>query len=383
MRKIGRGASEDISELRVGMDFRRPEYRREVFLRFYEFHLEHRSHPGCVYYAMPWLVKKHRLDQEQKLWLAFINGNTQNIVTTWEIFKRFPNCPVDKVSPLRDWFTTNYERLAWDTDRRYHRKEFINSVAVYMTLVGGSQQRYFAKLQPGKGEEAEGQNFRNTWEALRKDFFTFGRLSAFSYSEYLRIMGLPINCPDLFLRDLSGSKSHRNGLAKVLGRDDMDWFRENPGFDGRYSDEEFEWLEDEAAGLLLDATLHTTKNKKIDPREVNYFTLESALCTYKSWHRKNRRYANVYQDMFYERIKLAEERFGVEEVKQFWDCREDCQPKHLLLEFTPGDPGLVPEKQNWYRENGQPVMMSKRWPEFENPFDKRIWSSKSPPGKLF
>ena len=30
---------EEIKDLKVGMDFRKPEYRREVFLRFYEFHL--------------------------------------------------------------------------------------------------------------------------------------------------------------------------------------------------------------------------------------------------------------------------------------------------------------------------------------------------------
>ena len=40
----------EVSALRAGLDFRLPRYRREVFLRFYEFHLRHRAHPGCVYY---------------------------------------------------------------------------------------------------------------------------------------------------------------------------------------------------------------------------------------------------------------------------------------------------------------------------------------------
>lgn len=368
-RKPGRKVVEEISELRAGMDFRRPEYRREVFLRFYEFHLENCSHPGCVYYAMPWLVEKHKLDQEQKLWLAFINGNTQNIVTSWEIFKRFPTVPM-AIGPLKVWFDKTYPKLAWDTDRRYHKKDFIKSVDVYADQVGSSQEQYF----DGFRWPTEEQRFTAVWQALRTNFYTFGRLSAFSYSEYLRIMGVPIACPDLFLRDMEGSKSHRNGLAKVLGRDDMDWFRET-SFEGDYTEEELEWLEDEAEALLSEARLRTRgKNKHIDQREVNYFTLESAFCTYKSWHRKNRRYANVYNDMFHNRIKVAETAFGKEAVSQFWDCREDCQPKHLLLEHTPKDPGLVPYKQNWYRETGQVIMMSKRWPEFENSFDKSIWS---------
>lgn len=365
----GRACLEEKQELPLGADFRKPEYRREVFLRFYEFHLENRSHPGCVYFAMPWLAKQHNLDQEQKLWLAFINGNTQNIVTTWIIFKRFPYLNSKAIKALAAWFKENYGKLVWDTDRRYHKKDFIKAVECYHNLTGGSQQAYFLDLE---GSD-ELETFRNLWTVLRADFYTFGRLSAFSYSEYLRIMGVKAECGTLFLRDLSGSKSHRNGLAKVMGRDDLDWFRET-SFTGDYTEEEFVWLESEAAQLLAEARQRTAKNKKIDPREVHYFTLESALCTYKSWHRKNRRYPNTYVDMFWERIKKGEENFGKEEVAQFWDCREDCLPKHLLLEFCPKDPGLVPEKQNYYRSTGHVIMMSKRWPEFDNPFDRAIWS---------
>lgn len=369
-RKVGRQAQEEVSSLAAGMDFRLPQYRREVFLRFYEFHLRYRSHPGCVYYAMPWLSKMHQLDAEQRLWVAFLNGNTQNIVTTWEIFKRFPSCSL-KVAEgkLRSWFDDNYTKLAWDTDRRYHKKDFIKSVAVYAELVGSSQQRYFNNVSGS----SEGARFLNLWEKLRSDFYTFGRLSSFSYAEYLRIMGVLIDCPTLFLRDMSGSKSHRNGLAKVLGRDDLDWFRET-SFEGDYTEEELCWLEGEAQTLLEEARARVANIKKIDSREVSFFTLESALCTYKSWHRLNRRYANCYNDMFYERIKRAESEWGEEAVSQFWDCREDCTPKHLLLEWCPNDPGLVPYKQNWYRSTGQPIMMSRDWPEFDNQFDRAAWA---------
>jgi hypothetical protein len=364
--KPGRGSLEERKDLPVGADFRRLEYRREVFLRFYEFHLENRSHPGCVYYAMPWLAKRHKLDQEQKLWLAFINGNTQNIVTSWIIFQRFPTLGA---KGLKAWFEKNYGKLAWDTDRRYHKKEFIVATDCYARLVGSSQKKYFEGFY-GVDEKA---TFRSLWEVLRRDFFTFGRLSAFSYSEYLRIMGVKAECDTLFLRDMSGSKSHRNGLAKVLGREDLDWFRET-AFTGDYTEDELVWLEQEAPRLLQEARERTAKNKAIDPREVHYFTLESALCTYKSWHRKNRRYANCYSDMFYNRIRLAEQNYGKEEVAQFWRCREDSQPEHLLLEKNSKDPGLVPAKQNYYRETGHAIMMSKRWPEFDNPFDRNIWS---------
>jgi len=365
----GRGCSEEQKVLPLGADFRKLEYRREVFLRFYEFHLENRSHPGCVYYVMPWLAKRHKLDVEQRLWLAYLNGNTQNIVTSWLIFEAFPTLAEVKTSKLKPWFDKHYDRLAWDTDRRYHKKDFVKAVECYTKLVQSSQKAYFAKFGRLAGESS----FSALWAALRADFYTFGRLSAFSYSEYLRIMGVDIACSTLFLRDLPGSRSHRNGLAKVLGRDDMDWYKET-GFKGDYTEAEFVWLEEEALSLLEEARERVKSNKRVDPRDVGYFTLESALCTFKSWHRKNRRFPNCYQDMFHDRIKLAEERWGKEAVEQFWECRADCQPEHLLLEYCPKDPGLVPAKQNYYRETGHVIMMSKRWPEFDNPFDRNIWS---------
>jgi hypothetical protein len=367
---------EEIKSLKSGLDFRLPQYRREVFLRFYEFHLENRSHPGAVYFAIPWLIKKHKLDEEQKFWLAFINGNTQNIVTTWIIFKRFPKLPksVSECVKFATWFEENYGKLAWDTDRRYHKKDFIKSVDCYTLLTGASQKKYFESLwPPSEKYRVPHTYFRHLWAALRKDFYTFGRLSAFSYSEYLKIIGLGVDCPTLFLSDLSGSKSHRNGLAKVLGREDLDWHKSG-SFEGEYAENEIAWLEREGEDLLTDARYRMAKNKKIKYQDIGYFTLESALCTYKSWHRINRRYANCYSDMMSDRIKLAEDRWGKEEVKQFWDCRADSLPEHLLLECCPNDPGLCPEKQNHYRLTGQPIMMSKHWPEFDNAFDLRVWS---------
>lgn len=365
MRPLARASAEEVNDLNGVQDFRLPQYRREVFLRFYEFHLENRAHPGGVYFAMPWLARKYGMDDEAKLWMAFLNGNTQNIVTTMMLFKRFPTIN----SPgLEAWFTEKYKLLAWDTDRRYHRKDFLKSVDCYRRLTGGQQREYFRSLEGPSQEDT----FARAWKALRDDFYTFGRLSSFSYAEYLRLNGIPLQCNTLFLDDMSGSKSHRNGLAKVLGRDDLDWHKDH-GFDGEYQDGEVEWLGVEAEQLLTEARERTARNQQVDPTQVNYFTLESAFCTYKSWHRKNRRYANVYNDMFHDRIKLAAERFGDEEVKEFWDCREDCLPKHLRLECCPNDPGLCPEKQNYYRETGKPIMMSKRWPEFDNDFDRRIW----------
>jgi len=357
------------SDLRQGLDFRLPQYRREVFLRFYEFHLKYRSHPGCVYYLMPYLAERYGWDEEARLWFAFINGNTQNPVTSLIIFRRFPTVHGLCLVALKAWWQEFSRRLAFDIDRRYHRTKFVEAVERYQgLLLGGTQRGFFHQFLRG---DDLGENFARLWWVVREYFLYFGRLSAFSYLEYLRVMGLPLDCNDLFLEDLSGSKSHRNGLCKVLGRDDLDWHEGNStGFDGHYSPAVMRWLKAEAAGLLKEAGVRLVDRDFSG--DVSYFTMESALCTYKSWHRPNRRYPNVYNDMLHGRIRVGEGAWPEEDLAMFWEARRDRLPAHLRLEDNPGDVGVKPEKQNHYLLTGEPVMMDQDWPCFQNGYNDRV-----------
>jgi Alpha-glutamyl/putrescinyl thymine pyrophosphorylase clade 2 len=355
-------------ELQCSMDFRKPEYRREVFLRFYEFHLKYGTHPGCVYFVLPFLFKKYSWDVEQRLWFAFLNGNTQNPLTSNVIFDEFPDFAALNLTRLDSWFNANWPVLAFDTDRRHHKKEFIRAVTTYKRLCGDTQAEYFATFMGG--DDPYG-NFRSAWKEVRDKFHSFGRLSAFSYLEYVRIMRVgKIDCDQLFLDDMQGSKSHRNGLAIVLGRDDLDWHDSNPGFNGEYTPETLQWLKHEGAALLAEA-----KQRAIGKPwayDVSYFTLESALCTYKSWHRPKRRYPNVYADMFHDRIKKAERHWPTRDFSEFWAARREYLPEHLRLEDNPADAGVKPIKQNHYRLTGQVVMMSEEWPCFKNDYNDKV-----------
>jgi len=367
MDKLGRLSTltntPEIKNLQVGLDFRKPEYRREVFLKFYEFHLKYRTNPGCVYFLFPYIANQLNFDEEARLWFAFINGNTQNPVTTYQIFTHFPVLQELDIHKMSDWFNENWTTLAWDTDRRYQKKDFIASIQSYKNQITSSQLSFFKDLFT----ENEYENFEIAWARIRKDFLGFGRLSTFSYTEYLRIMGLPLDCNNLFLEDMDGSASHRNGLAIVLGRDDLDFHNEKP----LYPPEQLEWLKQEASLLLAEA-----KSRFVDRnffQDVSYFTLESVLCTYKSWHRKNRRYPNVYADMLHDRIDWAQQHWPDEDLSIFWNARKACLPVYLRMEDSPKDPGLVRAKQNYYLETGNVIMMSKDVPEFDNPFDRSIW----------
>lgn len=360
-----RGAEVEEARLVAGLDFREPRYRREVFLRFYEFHLRYRAHPGAVYYALPWLVRG--ADDERALWAAFLNGNTQNIVTTSLVLERFPDVRALDERTLEAWVTTNYARLAFDTDRRYFKKRFVESVACYRKLLGGRTQAAAFGVHLGADPR---ENFRALWAWVSKAFVYFGRLSTFSYLEYLRIVGLPVECDSLFLDDLPGSKSHRNGLAKVLGRDDLDWHDSNPaGFAGDYGADGFAWLEREGATLLAEARARAAGKPYAE--DVGYFTLESALCTYKSWHRLNRRYPNVYNDLFHDRIRVAEAAWG-RRLETFWEARRAHLPVHLRLEDNPADCGVKPLKQNHYLRTGEVIMMDREWACFRNAFNEDV-----------
>ena len=168
-------------------------------------------------------------------------------------------------------------------------------------------------------------------------------------TEYARIL-LGHDVPDaetMLLKDWTGSRSHRNGLGVISGRDAAFWdanvVRDQPGL--------LEELTTLATDLLTEA-----KERNPGNPDVSNLTLESALCTYKSWHKPNRRYPNVYSDMMYYRIKKAEARFG-RNLDTLWDAREDHLPEYLRLEDQPWDPGLSPIKQNHYLDTGTPVML--------------------------
>jgi hypothetical protein len=131
----------EVSNLTKGMDFREPRYRREVFLRFYEYHLKYKTHPGGVYFALPWLANKFNMDMETKLWTAFINGCSQNIVTTYLILQQFPSYKNIDLDKLDNWWEATQHKFrsgfGWDTDRKYFKRGktgFPNCVRSYKLL---------------------------------------------------------------------------------------------------------------------------------------------------------------------------------------------------------------------------------------------------------
>src|SRR5205823_3903141 len=105
-------------------------------------------------------------------------------------------------------------RLGWDTDRRHHRRALEQSLLGYVALLNGRTQRDFWHAVAERGWD-------ELWTTARS-IPTFGRLSAWSFCDYLHLCGVPIDCRDLMLEEaLCTYKS---------------WTRPNRRYPGVYAD---------------------------------------------------------------------------------------------------------------------------------------------------
>ena len=306
----------------MNKDYRLPENRREYFDSLYKMNLQHGVMPGLVYLYMPELARRYNWDAEQKLWFAFLNGMTQNPITSMRIFTNLPSVPPASAQLVQFtyWFNTHWDTLQFDTDRRYQKKDSIDAIRAYAKLVEefGSQEKMLT-----------GKSYAELWHIVRNGYYTFGRLSSFSYLEYVKIMGYGADCDDLLFNDKSGSKSHRNGMLFLLGKDELVWDKRLPnGQDGNYP--EFQkmcgWLTQQSDEHLKE--FYTTYYPHW---AVSRFTFESNLCTFKN-HFFSHRYPGIYADMAQERIEWADARDQAKYTDVFKDMRSQLLPKWLRAE---------------------------------------------------
>ena len=333
-------------------DYRLPENRREAFLKFYEFHLKYRSHPGAVYQFLPHLSSHFGWDLEQRLWFASINALTQYSMTSLAIFNKQPEPPKNDAEweKFNTWFNDNWYSLPFDSDRKWQKKDAPQAIKVL-------SEKY---KEYGSMKNLYSGNFSTLWERVRNELYSLGRLGAWSGLEFVKIAAageLDFEYDTLMLRDISGSKSHRNGLCILLGHEELDWHDKlNPNFDGKYTDKMLSWLEREGEKLLAECK-ELFRGRDFE-NDVGYETLESTLCCYKSWHRPNRRYPSVYNDMAYARLLETTEKNPGLDLTPFWEAREAYLPETLRIECNPshlqhGSKTLSKKLQNWYRETGE------------------------------
>lgn len=337
-------------------DWRLPENRREAFQRSYTFSLEHKNFPGMVYSMLPAIADAFELDEDGRAWLAWLNGNTQNVVASMLILEAAPR-HTDWRKAI-DFWSEHFKALEFDTDRRHQKSRFGDATESWFMDYGYKPAEAWRQVS-----DSGVASFRH---AMAHPYM--GRISAWSFMEFARILLPYIPDVDSWYLEESSSRSHRNALCLLSGYDDA-W-----GWDREQSDIPFMLdllpaLHDLAEDLLQEADVRNGIPPSGDPEGdgawehhplVSRLSMESALCTYKSWHKPDRRYPNVYADMMYQRIKKAEARMG-RSLDLLWQIRKETLPEFLRVEANPYDPGLSQPKQNLYRETGEIMYL---WHDF-------------------
>lgn len=279
------------------MDYREPnrDNRRNLFKKWFVWQLEYKDCDPAVW-CMNYINNRFEHNDEQRLWFAWLYGNTYYLPTAWVLLNEFPDYELATLDRLNWWNTSNYKRLRYQTDCKWSKGHLPKMFESYQKFIN-THKNQRTKLESLYGNN-EIQNFDNIWEALNKELFKFGRYSVWFYMQQLKhTANIAVKPSSLMLSDYSGSKSHRNGLLLALGRDEE--------CDQKLTLGEYNYLECEAEDILDEIR----EKNPLKPwfNQIDLFFMESALCSFKKLFRTHHgRYLGYYLDRQAEEILQCE-----------------------------------------------------------------------------
>jgi len=274
------------------MDYRLKENRRESFIRWYVWSLKYDDCDPAVW-CTNYLHKRYEHNDEERIWLAWLYGNTYQLPTAWVLKNEFPDFELATVDRITQWNTTNYKRLRYQTDTKWNKGHLPSMFSSYQQFIGNGTQR--ERLESYYEGDAK-KNFDALWGALKGNLHKFGRYSTWFYMQHLKhTAAIDIEPSSLMLDDYDGSRSHRNGLLLAIGQDD--------DYDRKLTRSEYQYLEDVSDGIRIECLERFPELAD----QINFFTMETCLCSYKKIFREHHgRYLGYYLDRQAEEIKMAE-----------------------------------------------------------------------------
>ena len=274
------------------MDYRLVENRREAFIRWYAWSLKYDDCDPAVW-CTNYLHRRYEHNDEERLWFAWLYGNTYQLPTAWVLKNEFPDFELATVDRITEWNTANYKRLRYQTDTKWNKGHLPSMFESYQQYIGDKTQR--EKMESLYGDN-ERESFENLWESVKGSLHKFGRYSTWFYLQHLKhTAGVRIEPTSLMLSDYDGSRSHRNGLHLALGQD--------YNYDQKLSVQDYANLEAAAREILEE-----TKTRFPELlAQIDFFTMETCLCSFKKIFRaKHGRYLGYYLDRQAEEIIKAE-----------------------------------------------------------------------------
>ena len=317
------------------MDYRLPQNRREAFIRWYAWSLQYKDCDPAVW-ATNYLNDRYEHNDEQRLWLCWLYGNTYYLPTAWVLMNEFPDFELATVDRMEQWNTANYKRLRYQTDTKWNKGHLPSMFASYQKFIGEESQR--EKIESYYGDN-ESINFNNLWEGVKSSLHKFGRYSTWFYLQHLKhTAGVEIDPTSLMLNDYSGSRSHRNGLLYVLGMED--------NIDQKLTANQYANLESESTSILEEMNSRYPSLSG----QIDFFTMETALCAFKKIFRERHgRYLGYYLDRQSEEIKKVESDgwYGIE-WEVLWQARDETLDTRLA---TKND--IAKEKFTYFVNSGR------------------------------
>jgi hypothetical protein len=266
--------------------------RREQFIRWYAWALKFGDCDPAVWMTN-YLHQRYEHNDEERLWFAWLYGNTYQLPTAWVLKNEFPDYELATVDRITWWNSHNYKRLRYQTDTKWNKGHLPAMFESYQKFIGKKTQREVMESYYGDNEE---QTFDNLWDNLKGNLHKFGRYSTWFYLQHLRHTA-NIKCvpTSLMLDDYSGSRSHRNGLHLALGEDDK--------YDQPLTAGEYRSLEVRSRDILEETA--SRYPELLD--QIDFFTMETCLCSFKKIFREHHgRYLGYYLDRQSEEIEQAE-----------------------------------------------------------------------------
>lgn len=292
------------------MDYRLKQNRREAFIRWYAWSLKYDDCDPAVW-ATNYLNDRYEHNDEERIWLAWLYGNTYQLPTAWVLKNEFPDYELADLGRITDWNSKNYKRLRYQTDTKWNKGHLPAMFESYQKFIGnGSQREKLESFYVGSSQ----QNFESLWGVLKTNLHKFGRYSTWFYMQHLRhTAGIDVEPTSLMLDDYDGSRSHRNGLLLAIGQDN--------DYDRKLSGSEYNNLESISSGIIDEMKQRFPELAS----QVDFFTMETCLCSFKKiFRQKHGRYLGYYLDRQAEEIQIAEnDGWAGIEWDVLWDARNE------------------------------------------------------------
>ena len=304
--------------------------RRELFKQFYVNSAQHKDIDPNVW-LLNYVIDRMEMNEQQVLWLCFLNAITYHAPTALLIWNEFPDLECAGIARLEEWWTKDIQlRLPFQSDKLKQRRHLPETVESYKRMVGSDQVSYFEKLLSGSAEE----NFDKLWTEAFKPIRHFGRFSVWNWAQTLKqVAGYDIEPTTLFLGD-KDAESITHGACWVLGKEE-EWAYKNRWKDesGKKHKDVHKFSADEK--VYLETGIRSVMQEIRDAHPsvtVDAFNVETVMCAFKKLFRqKDSRYIGYYLDR--QRLDIdntASKHWVGVEWKLLYDARTELlQPSWL------------------------------------------------------